>query len=112
VIFIKLNFEVERASLAASLLIIATIGINYILIELMSVESIGKMLDPDLPGVATRSIFNFSAFAMTIGVCGTIVMIEYMLYYLRICGEICRKERKKVDGSGKGDVTNTGGKGG
>ena len=106
VIFIKLNFEVERASIAASALILFTIAINYVLIEVMSMESIGKMLDPDLSGVATRSVFNLSAFFITIGVCGTIVMIEYMLFYLRICGEICRKERQRPDMSGKEDVTN------
>ena len=105
-IFIKLNFEVERSSLVANVLIMFTIAINYVLIEVMSMESIGKMLDPDLSGVATRSVFNLSAFFMTIGVCGTIVMIEYMLFYLRICGGICRKERRGTDADGKEDVTN------
>jgi len=89
VVFLKLNFEIKKTSALALLLILSTIAINYALILVFSLEPVGNLLDPDLVGVSARSVFNLSAFVLTIGVCCIVLFIEYLFCYLRMFKLIC-----------------------
>ena len=91
--FIKLNFEVKKMNALALLLIVSTITINYALIMVFSLKPVGNMLDPDLVGVGGRSVFNFSAFVLSIGVCCVVLFIEYLFSYLRMFKLICSSEK-------------------
>ena len=88
VIFVKLSFELSRVATPAGLLIVFTIAVNYFITMLFSLGSLGNMLDPDLAGVGTRSVFNLNSFLLLVGVVGMISFMEHLVNYLRIFKQI------------------------
>ena len=57
-------------------LILFTIGLNYILIVVASLEKVGNVLDPDLVGAGERSVLNLDSFVLLLGVCSIILFLE------------------------------------
>ena len=58
VIFIKLILELERVNMFVGFLMMLTIIINYIIVLVMSKESVSAMLDPYLFGLSSRSVID------------------------------------------------------
>ena len=85
VIFIKLELELASTHAITVLVMFSTIGVTYALITVMSMESVCKMLDPDLCGIDTRSVINVNAFLLTIGLCCIIIFFEILLKKLTVC---------------------------
>ena len=85
VIFIKLDLELASTHVITVVVELATIAIAYGLIIVMSLESVCKMLDPDLCGLDTRSVINMNAFLLTMGLCCIIIFFEILLKKLTVC---------------------------
>ena len=79
VVFLKLALELEHVHFLTSILILFTIGLNYMLIQLFSSKDMSDTLDPDLLGLVNHSVLNFKAFCLMIGICMFVVFFELML---------------------------------
>ena len=93
VIFVKLGFELENLTLCATNLIAVTIVFNFVLLAMLS-GNFGTLLDPDLPGVSTRSVFNVNAFVLLLGTCLLILFIEYLPIWFRQYRAKLKQNRK------------------
>lgn len=76
VIFLKLISELESISVFAIILILFTIGLNYILIVVTSLEKVGNFLDPDLVDVGQKSVLNLNSFVLLLGVSSLLLFFE------------------------------------
>lgn len=94
VIFVKLGFELENLTLCATNLIAVTIVFNFVLLAMLSGNSFGTLLDPDLAGVSTRSVFNLNAFVLLLGTCLLILFIEYLPIWFRQYRAKLKQNRK------------------
>ena len=74
-------------------LIILTIGLNYALVALLSSESTGGALDPNLTGVDSRSTFSFHGFFVTVSCVAIAIGFEL--------GYVCWKRVKTLINYGK-----------
>ena len=79
VVFLKLALELEHVHFLTSILILFTIGLNYMLIQLFSSKDMSDTVDPDLLGLVDHSVLNFKAFCLMIGICMFVVFFELML---------------------------------
>ena len=76
-IFFKLIFELERVSRLASLIIVMTIALSYIIIAILGgFSDLSLAVDPDLVGIGQRSIFNINTFILLMTTSCTIAVIE------------------------------------
>ena len=74
----KLFFELESVNLSALSLILVTLVCNYAFIAVLSSESIGNSVDPELINIGSRSVFNLMGVILLFGACMIIVFVEYI----------------------------------
>ena len=79
VVFLKLALELEHVHFLTVILILFTVGLNYILIHFFSDKEMSDTVDPNLLGLVDHSVLNFKAFCLMIGLCMFVVFIELML---------------------------------
>ena len=83
VVFLKLAMELDNLSAFAIALILLTIGLNYTIISVVSFEAIGKLVDENMVGLGSRSVYNPVAAILLLNICGLVIFIEIMISY---CG--------------------------
>lgn len=88
VIFVKLSIELERVPIAAVIVILLTIALNYLIIVILSLPSLGDSLENDLGGVGARSVFSLNAAVLLVSVVLMIGFLEYLVRMLRLCPDI------------------------
>ena len=82
-IFLKLAFELEHMARAASLFIVVTIGLSYIIIALAESPGIALAFDTDLIGIGRRSVLSLDGFLLLVGICAIVLFLEYAIMYCR-----------------------------